>query len=81
MCKHYGVLVIALVWELGAVTKRAERKAAVILAVENNFIKFLHLPKPKYLGYCPTFETDGTNLYRLLSRTLRQEIGLQEMRL
>ena len=78
---HYGVLVIALVWELGAVTKRAERKATVILAVENNFIKFLHLPKPKYLGYCPTFETDGTNLYRLLSRMLRQEIGLQEMRL
>jgi hypothetical protein len=78
---HYGVLVIALVWELGAVTERAERKAAVILAVENNFIKFLHLPKPKYLGYCPTFETDGTNLYRLLIRTLRQEIRLQEMRL
>lgn len=78
---HYGVLVIALVWELGAVTKRAEHKAAVILAVENNFIKFLHLPKPKYLGYCPTFETDGTNLYRLLSRMLRQEIGLQGMRL
>ena len=73
------MLVIALVWELGAVTKRAERKAAVILAVENNFIKFLHLLKPKYLGYCPTFETDGTNLYRLLSRTLRQEIGLQEI--
>ena len=78
---HYGALVIALVCELGAVTKRAEHKAVVILAAENNFIRFLHLPKPKTLGYCPTFETNGTNLYRLLCRTLRQEIGLQEMRL
>ena len=78
---HYGVLVIALVWELGAVTKRAEHKAIVILAVENNFIRFLHLPKPKTLGSCTTFETNGTNLYRLLIRTLRQEIRLQEMRL
>ena len=80
---HYGVLVIALLWgsalTLGAVTKRAERKAVVILAAENNFIRFLHLPKPKTLGSCTTFETNGTNLYRLLSRTLRQEIGLQEI--
>ena len=76
---RYGVLVIPLVWGLGAVTKRAEHKAIVILAVENNFIRFLHLPKPKTLGPCTTFETNGTNLYRLLSRTLRQEIGLQEI--
>jgi hypothetical protein len=50
---HYGVLVIALLWgsalTLGAVTKRAERKAVVILAAENNFIRFLQAKVPRLL--------------------------------
>ena len=66
---------------LGAVINRAQANAAVMFTIGNNFIQFLQSTKPKYSGYRSTFENRDRNLYRLLSRTLSKEIGLQEKEL
>lgn len=78
-CDYSCVGASALI--LGAVTNRAQANAAVMFTIGNNFIQFLQSTKPKYSGYCPTFESRDRNLYRLLSRTLSKEIGLQEKEL